>query len=94
MDWGLSSADRARLLGKIKSAKRGWLKNKEKWKAEDAAAAKAEEKARLDAAATRIQKRVRGKKVRKQKEKEVKAATAVQAAVRGRQARSKQQLDD
>ena len=38
-------------------------------------------------AATRIQKRVRGKKVRKQKEKEVKAAVAVQAAVRGTQRR-------
>ena len=60
VEWGMSTADRARLLGKIKSAKRAWIKNKHQWKAKEAAKKKAEEQKRLDAAATKIQARHRG----------------------------------
>ena len=44
VEWGMSSADRARLLGKIKPAKRAWIKNKHQRKAKEAAKKKAERK--------------------------------------------------
>ena len=60
VEWGLTSADRARLLGKIKPAKRAWIKNKHQWMAKEAAKKKAAEQKRLDASATKIQARYRG----------------------------------
>jgi|EP01043_Picozoa_sp_COSAG02_P003224 ankyrin repeat protein len=60
VEWGMTSADRARLLGKIKPAKRAWIKNKHQWKAKEAAKKRAAEQKRLDAAATKIQARHRG----------------------------------